>query len=142
MDDKKKQEELNALINKKEVMKVGNYYPNLYTQMSYSMSDLQKEEQAVYDEIKELYANQGDFIVNEILKSIHHSFIFEFMDGEGNLGNADEEVTITRKNLYDFSGDLYEKVDAIIHLKSTFDHFRRIRELKSRIELTNKGILL
>ena len=64
------------------------------------------------------------------------------MDGEGNLGNADEEVTITRKNLYDFSGDLYAKVDAVIHLKSAFDHFRRIREFKSRIELTNKGILL
>lgn len=142
MDDKKKQEELNALINKKEVMRAGNCYPNLYTQMSYAMSDLQKEEQAIYDEIKELYANQGDFIVNEILKGIYHSFISAFMDGNGNLGDADEEVTITRKNLYDFSGDLYAKVDAVIHLKSAFDHFQQIRELKSRIELTNKGILL
>ena len=142
MDDKKKQEELNALINKKEVAKVGNFFPNLYTQMSYSLSDLQKEEQAVYNEIKELYAAQGDFIIKDILKSLQHSFIFEFMDGEGNLGDADEEVTITRKNLYDFSGDLYAKADAIIRLKSAFDHFSRIRELKSRIELANKGILL
>ncbi|MDY7252039.1 hypothetical protein QHG78_02005 [Bacteroides sp. A1-P5] len=142
MDDKKKQEELNSLIGKKEIAKVGNWYPNLYSQMSYSIADLQKEEQAVYDEIKELYANQGDLIVNEILKSIHHSFIFEFMDGDGNLGNGSEEVTITRKNLYDFSGDLYAKVDAVIHLKSALDHFNRIRELKYRIELTNKGILL
>lgn len=110
--------------------------------MSYSLSDLQKEEQAVYNEIKELYAAQGDFIIKDILKSLQHSFIFEFMDGEGNLGDADEEVTITRKNLYDFSGDLYAKADAIIHLKSAFDHFSRIRELKSRIELANKGILL
>ena len=142
MGDKKKQEELNSLIGKKEIAKVGNWYPNLYSQMSYSIADLQKEEQAVYDEIKELYANQGDLIVNEILKSIHHSFIFEFMDGDGNLGNGSEEVTITRKNLYDFSGDLYAKVDAVIHLKSALDHFNRIRELKYRIELTNKGILL
>lgn len=142
MDDKKKQEELNSLIGKKEIAKVGNWYPNLYSQMSYSIADLQKEEQAVFDDIKELYTEQGDFIVGAILKSIAPSFIDEFMDGNGDLEDANEEITITRKKLYDFSGDLYAKVDAVIHLKSALDHFNRIRELKYRIELTNKGILL
>lgn len=142
MDDKKKQEELKALTNRREVAKIGNWYPNLYTQMSRSLDDLQKEEQAVFDDIKELYTEQGDFIVDAILKSIAPSFIDEFMGGNGNLEDANEEITITRKELYDFSGDLYNKVDAVIHLKSALDHFNRIRKLESRIELANKGILL
>lgn len=140
--DKKKQEELSRLIDKKEVMKVGNCYPNLYTQMSYSMADLQKEEQAVFESIKELYNNQGDFIVAEILKSIYPSFVIEFMEGDGNRGNADEELSISRGKLYDFALDLGVKIDAAIHLKSALERFHRIRELESRIELANKGILL
>lgn len=139
---KKKQEELSRLIDKKEVMKVGNCYPNLYTQMSYSMADLQKEEQAVFESIKELYNNQGDFIVAEILKSIYPSFVTEFMEGDGNRGNADEELSISRGKLYDFALDLGVKIDAAIHLKSALERFHRIRELESRIELANKGILL
>ncbi|WP_270288955.1 hypothetical protein [Bacteroides thetaiotaomicron] len=142
MDDKKKQEELNTLINRTETAKIGNWYPNLYSQMSYSLTDLQKEEQAILDGVKELYTEQGDFIVSEILKSIYPSFVTEFMQGDGNRGDADEELSISRGQLYDFSMDLCTKVDAAIHLKSAFDHFHRIREIKYRIELAEKGILL
>jgi hypothetical protein len=142
MDDKKKQEELNALINRAETAKIGNWYPNPYSQMSYSLTDLQKEEQAVFDGLKELYTEQGDFIVSEILKSIYPSFVTEFMDGDGTRGDAEEEVSITRGRLYDFSMDLSAKVDAAIRLKSAFDHFHHISAIKSRIELANKGILL
>lgn len=142
MDDKKKQEILSILINKKEIAKVGNWYPNLYSQMSYSIADLQKEEQAVFEDIKKLYNEQGDFIVAEILKSIYPSFVTEFMEGDGNRGNADEELSISRGKLYDFAVDLGTKIDAAVHLKSALERFRHIRELESRIELTNKGILL
>ena len=106
MDDKKKQEELNSLIGKKELAKVGNWYPDLFSQMSYSIADLQKEKQAVFDEIKGLYESQGDLMVIEILKSIYLSFIDRFMDGNGNLGDADEEVSFTRRKLFDFAGDI------------------------------------
>lgn len=110
--------------------------------MSYSIADLQKEEQAVFEDIKKLYNEQGDFIVAEILKSIYPSFVTEFMEGDGNRGNADEELSISRGKLYDFAVDLGTKIDAAVHLKSALERFRHIRELESRIELTNKGILL
>lgn len=143
MDDKKKkQEELNSLIGKKELAKVGNWYPDLYSQMSYSIADLQKEKQAVFDEIKGLYESQGDLMVIEILKSIYLSFIDRFMDGNGNLGDADEEVSFTRRKLFDFAGDIYAKIEAASYLKSALGHFHRIRDLESRIELAKKGILL
>ncbi len=94
---RQKQEELNSLIGKKELAKVGNWYPDLYSQMSYSIADLQKEKQAVFDEIKGLYESQGDLMVIEILKSIYLSFIDRFMDGNGNLGDADEGYLYPQK---------------------------------------------
>lgn len=142
MDDKKKQDELNALTNKQEVAKVGNLYPNLYTQMSHSIDSLQKERQAVFDEIKGLYDMQGDIMVIEILKSVYLSFVDRFMDGDGNLGDADEEISLTRGELFGFAGDVYTKIEAASRLKSALDHFHRIRDLESRIELAKKGILL
>lgn len=140
--DKKKQIDLNDLIGKKEVIKAGNTYPDLYSQMSYSFSDLERTEQRILGEIKELYDDQGDFIVSEILKSICPSFINEFMQGNGNRGNGDEEISFTRNQLFDFSVDLGAKIEAAIRLKSVFDRSNLIREIKSRIELTKKGILL
>lgn len=136
------QDELSSLESVKEIVKTGNIYPNLYSQMSYNISDLQKEEQGILDEIKELYADQGDFIIDKILENIHHAFIFEFMDGDGNLGDADEEVTVTRKALYNFSEDLYAKINAAKHLKSIFDKFNRIRDVKLKIDLAKKGVLI
>ena len=142
MDDKKKQETLAAVIGKNETVKASGMYPNLYTQMALSIADLERLEHAVYNEIKELYASQGDAIVDDILKSIYPSFVSELMEGDGDRGDADEEISITRGRLYDFAGDIYLKVEAAIHLKSAMERFHRIREIKSRIELANKGILL
>lgn len=136
------QDELSSLESVKEIVKTGNIYPNLYSQMSYAISDLQKEEQGILDEIKELYGNQGDFIVPKILESIHHAFIFEFMDGDGNMGDAEEEVTITRKRLFGFSGDIYATIDAVNHLMSVFNRIKYMQVIESRIELAKKGVLI
>lgn len=134
------QDELSSLESVKEIVKTGNIYPNLYSQMSYAISDLQKEEQGILDEIKELYGIQGDFIVPKILESIHHAFIFEFMDGDGNMGDAEEEVTITRKRLFGFSEDIYATIDAVNHLMSVFNRIKYMQVIESRIELAKKGV--
>lgn len=42
------QDELSSLESVKEIVKTGNIYPNLYSQMSYAISDLQKEESKAY----------------------------------------------------------------------------------------------
>lgn len=154
MDDKKKQQllrwfsnegrsELASLAGVKEKVKVDRIYPDLYSQMFYAMQDIATLKDEIFDEIKELNDMQGDFIVDKILDSIYLSFISEFMDDEGNLDNAEEEeVIITRKRLFDFSGDLYAKIDAAKHLKLIFDKFNRIRDIKLKIDLAKKGVLI
>ena len=153
MLDKKKQQiykwfsdeecsELASLAEVKAIVKVDHVDPNLYSQVFYTMQDTARLKDEIFDEITELNANQGDFIIAKILESILLSFISEFMDGDGNLGNAEEEVTVTRKSLYAFSGDLYAKIDAINHLKLIFDKFNRIRDIKQKIDLAKKGVLI
>lgn len=141
-EDKKQQINLDEFIGKKEVAKAGIHYPNLYSQVHSSLSKLEREERGILEEIKDLYFEQGDFIVDEIIKSIPSGFIDEFMEGDGNLGDADEEISITRKDLFKFSSDISTKVDAAIHLKSIFDRLQNAKEIKSRIRLAKKGILL
>lgn len=153
MDDKKKQQllrwfsnedrsELASLAGVKEKVKVDRIYPDLYSQMFYAMQDIANLKDEIFDGIKELNANQGDFIIDKILESIYLSFISEFMDEDGNLENAEEEVIITRKRLFDFSGDVYAKLDAAKHLKLIFDKFNRIRDIKLKIDLAQKGVLI
>lgn len=142
MNDKKKQQELDSFVGREEAIRIGNWHPDLYTQMSHSLSEIQKEEQNILNDIQELYANQGDFILSHILDNIYQSFIFEFMDGDGNLEDGEEEVVITREKLFLFSSDLYSKIDAIKHLNSIYGRFDRIDTFKSRVDLAKKGVLI
>lgn len=142
MNDKKKQQGLDCFVGREEAIRIGNWHPNLYTQMSYSLSEIQKEEQNILNDIQELYANQGDFILSHILDNIYQSFIFEFMDGDGNMEDGEEEVVITRERLFLYSSDLYSKIDAIKHLNSIYGRFDRIDTFKSRVDLAKKGVLI
>lgn len=87
----------------------------------------QQLRQGILAEIEELYAYQGDFIIDAILDGISRAFIFEFMDGNGNLDDAEEEVTIKRKRLFAFSFEIYNRVKAVKHLKSAFDKCEQCR---------------
>ena len=89
MDDKKKQEELNTLINRTETAKIGNWYPNLYSQMSYSLTDLQKEEQAIFTinrnpylsiyEIPEPWPTEAKKLLKERINKECHSDHFDIV---------------------------------------------------------------
>lgn len=148
MDEKKMQQiqkwfsdeevsELNSLSGKKETVKVENVYPNLYSQMSYTMGDIAKLKEELYEEIEGLYRESGDFAADALIKSIYSEFLEIFEPYEDS-----SDFNFTRDALKDFADDTYTKIRAAKSIREINNKISRIRSIKLKIDLAKKGVLI
>lgn len=149
-DKKKKQyvlsdEELTTLADlagKNAHVKAGNCYPNLQSQMSYALRDVADLKEQILKLNEELILQSGHFAADALIKSIYDEFVTQFMDSDANLGTGEEEVTITRKELYEFAANTYYKIEASKTLRKIGNNFDSIFHVEKNIDLAKKGVLL
>ncbi len=132
---------LKKVSKESEVVKVSCIYPDLRSQALYAMKDIAKAKEEISEQIKMLIDSSGDFAAKALIRSIYSEFIDKFMDGNANKGDGEQEVTVSREELYHFAFDTYSKIEAadiLTEIKSKFDTIRKKEDL---LELTDKKVL-
>lgn len=130
--------QLNSLRDVKEESKVSNVYPNLYTQVANNMIDIASSKEDIYEKMKELNFDSGDFVCDAIIKSIYDEFIAEFTPYEC---DEEEASNFTAKAFRDFACNTYSKIEAAKILREVFKNFHRINDREKLIELANSKVL-
>lgn len=133
---------LAALAGKTTHVKAGNCYPNLQSQMSYALREVADLKEQIFELNEELVLQSGHFAADALIKSIYDEFVTQFMDSDANLGTGEEEVTVTRKELYEFASNTYYKIEASKTLRKIGNNFDSIFHVEKNIDLAKKGVLL
>lgn len=130
---------LNALRGQQEVVKVSRIYPNLYSQMSYSLKDMSEVKNSIFEELKNLDFECGTSVIDFLLDSIYLE-CDQYLTPDD--GDDDETIDLSRKGARDLSSNIYAKITAIKHLQKIFDYLERMQTVSNRIEWAKKRVLI
>lgn len=133
---------LAALAGKTTHVKVSREYRNLEAQKLDALREVADLKEQIFKLNEELILDSGNFASEALLNSIYGDFVTRLMGGNAFLGNGEEEVTVTRKELYEFASDIYCKVEAARILRKIGDIVDKIYRVEKNIDLARKGVLL
>lgn len=141
MEDKKEQlrkwfseEELSVLselVNEKEIVKNGNVFTDLYSQMSYAMSDIAEFKNNIVSEVKSVASETGFSRVAEILLDSIPLFISDELGIKDCLLEMESEQNIDAERLMTLYNDIFSRIN-------TAKHFFKINYLQNEIALKEK----
>lgn len=126
---------LNALLEKGEVIKTANRYPNLFTQACNSMEHIANLKEKAFESVVDLDLYYGDYIADALVKSIYSEFIQTFEPFSVEMGNYNQDA------FREFANNTFSKIDAAERLRGISRSFSTIHHLKTEIELALKGVL-
>lgn len=124
-------------INATPVAKVGHTYPNLYSQASYLLSDVDRLKNEICDKVKEMNFMNGDGNIAILLDAIYNLLCNELYSIE-----EDQDKVITPENSRHIKNEVYSIVDMSKAVLDILNLSSRLDNMMERIEYTKKHILL
>ena len=123
-------------VNRGVKMKVGNTYPNLYTQATHAMNFLEKTSSSLIKEVQDTYQRDYNGSIDIILDSIYH-----YIENEISLSEGDSEY-FTKDILSGIADNVYQRVELAKSMMEMFRPSGRLEELDDVIKLTKQDVLL
>ena len=124
-------------INVTPVAKVGNTYPDLYSQASYLNKDIDRIKDEMCEKVIRLSFEQGDEAISKILDAIYN-----FILGEYTMSNDIDESDITPDFINNIANEVYSYNVIAKSIMDLLSLSRRLSEIDERIELTKHNVLL
>lgn len=142
-------DELQSLKEKKisATIRENPAHKTLQEQAGASLSFIENNERLILEELYDLFDNSGNFILEVLIKDIwasYNAFFLcnpKFQEADDEDNKDDTDIPFTKKELIDYSNELYNRIEVLSTLLSASDRFSIIKNMQNRIDLAKRGIL-
>lgn len=122
--------------NRESKMKAGDTYPDLYSQASYVMKDVERISNKIIKEADDLYHSAGYESVGIIMDSMYHYIVNEIVLSEG-----DSEY-FTKEIMNGIANEIYQRILMAKSIMEIFQCYNILQDKDAVVKLTKQDIKL